>query len=391
MNDANTVHEWDLAERMGAANEFQRYPGHPAQTCLSSVLGEPLARKLNKTTASLLKAPDRPPFIEEFMKIAPRVAARKWPTTEDYSSQGGTIRAGGGQLASDATAHPVTPDTDRLYASVDELSFMSPVINDATVANPTGRTATTLATVSGKDATPQLIEMAKFFLTANSKAPEQNLFNLPRVAIWPVSTVLTQRSAFDKLITFCSTVGDKTSGPPFLFQRTDPDSATADWTGIANNQKVYAYLQALTGRTIPGWKSSSTFLTKWPSGERDQILTEIFDYIRCTNLVDTSNPDKKGYTPKRPPADPNSMLTSRGQVVPIVINGSRGFGRIATISELAVVLVRQPDKPTNATDPSIGTMDAAPTTAKIECALLPKLFCPMAGYSSLGNWPAPGC
>src|SRR5262249_35467051 len=36
--DPNQIFEWDLAQRQPDGNEYQRYPGHPASTCLSPVL-----------------------------------------------------------------------------------------------------------------------------------------------------------------------------------------------------------------------------------------------------------------------------------------------------------------------------------------------------------------
>ncbi len=397
-NNANLVYEWDLAERMGAINEYQRYPGHPAQTCLSAVLGEPLRQRLSLQPAQILTGATRASFVEELLKIAPRVAGKNYRPNgeaagEDYSSRGGTIRAGSDQAgqwqkANDLSIRRVIADSDRLYATVDELAFAPPAL---TASSATDRSAAPLASRGGQDASRELLEMSKFFLTASSKAPEQNLFNLPRVAIWPVRDEENRRTAFDKLITFCSTVGDKKTGGagwPLIFQRNRPTSGTYDWSSIPNNQRIYNYLKALTDRPVPGWKTTgaNSLLAKYPQ-DRDQILTEIFDYIRCTNLVDQSDPlvPNAYYTdPKMniedgqgaPKAD--SMLSKRGQVTPIVIGSTRGFGRIATISELALVLVRKADTGSTA-------VDATKPNANIEFALLPEMFSPAAGFSSLAN------
>ncbi|MEA3210000.1 MAG: hypothetical protein QOE70_3057 [Chthoniobacter sp.] len=415
------VYEWDLAERMGAINEYQRYPGHPAQTSLSTVFGEPLRRRMNLQPSQLASGKGRMDFVEEIMKIVPRIAGKNYNSSGespglDYSSRGGIIRAGtkgltwnatDWQKADDLSIRRVIADSDRLYATIDELAFMSPVIADITPGGTaTEREAQPLAGSGTANSTRSLLEMTKFFLTANSKAPEQNLYNLPRVAVWPVRDQTARRTAFDKLITFCSTVGNKDSGDllPLIFMRNRPDSQY-DWTTIQNNQRVYKYLKALTSRPVPGWKANgaNSFADKL-GADHEQVLTEIFDYIRCTNLVDQSepalvskpynalkdsaytNPDMNltlggGPPIRNDPSGKDSMLSKRGQVVPIVTDPAgkyRGFGRIATISELALVIHRRAEVP----QPAWGK----PTDKiGVEAMLLPELFSPMAGFSCLAN------
>src|SRR5206468_25728 len=154
-----------------------------------------------------------------------------------------------------------------------------------------------------------------------------NLFNKPRVSIWPVHKNADNRGAFDKIAAFCTTLG----GPngvqyPYYFTREDATSPTADFANSQRNQELYAYLQALTSKGVPGF-SNTGFDTKYLT-DRDQILTEIFDYIRCVNLEDTQTGSP--FTPASGPG--------RGQVVPIQIataggGKTRGFGRFETISE----------------------------------------------------------
>ena len=52
---------------------------------------------------------------------------------------------------------------------------------------------------------------------------------------------------------------------------------------IARNRELYDYLQKLTDEPVPGFGGS--FADKYPE-DRDQILTQIFDYVRSTNLFD---------------------------------------------------------------------------------------------------------
>ncbi len=96
------------------------------------------------------------------------------------------------------------------------------------------------------------------------------------------------------------------------------------------------YLRRLTGRLIPGFGGG--FNRKYTPAERDQIIAEIFDYIRSTNINDTSTADIKPFAP------PNNQK-GHGEVIPIKdtlrlsSKGEplRGFGRFPTISEVAIM------------------------------------------------------
>lgn len=406
--DDSNIYEWDLAQRVGDNREYQRYPGHPATTCLSPVLGTSIKKALGIPLTGAMTTAQRTSFIEAFNKIAPRITGTD-SAGNDYSSDGATKRAG---------PNPIANDTDRLYASADEL-FFAP--------------ARTPQNLTSGDAR-RLVEGTKFFLTANSRAPEQNLFNKPRVAIWPITRATignqadtSKMTAFDKLIAFCATVGGNAA---YYFERANPQSPTVDWS--TRNAQIYAYLQSLTGNAIPGF--GGNFVTKYTAPERNQILTEIFDYIRCTNLSDMSEGGNKTYTlPDTGTSAANagwSYFSNRGQVVPINPTPGilpRGFGRIATISELALIVMKDDTRWDNtqfgnatvsgnftkdfvsgnftyvtvsSTLNEMGTRLFDPVTLKkiptnllidpatqtrIGVALVPNLFCPMAGFSAMAN------
>lgn len=316
-------------------NEFQGYPGHPAGVSLSTVfpnlVGESQATANDKVYA-----------------LTPRIAA------------GGSLNLT--KPATDTLA-PVTFDQDRLYANDDELIF-----NKDRQAN--------------NGLTSAEIERAKFFITTTSRAPEVNLFNLPKVVCWPIhSDALSHRSAFDKLIAFCGTL----NGAQYYFQRKNKDSSTEDYTEIIRNQELYSYLQALTDRPIPGFGGS---LRAKLGADRDQILTEIFDYIRITNLNDQNFTDKsKQFAPGT-----GNRTIGQGEVVPITIGSTRGFGRYVTISEVGLWLICTADPMTVASnDPTTnktlatGTplvMDTPVNTKqlRIEAALILDPFTPMHGF-----------
>ncbi|MDQ3622066.1 MAG: Verru_Chthon cassette protein A [Verrucomicrobiota bacterium] len=113
-----------LAKFQPAQGEYQRFPGHPATTYLSAVF------------PSLTS--------EQIGAIASRI------------KRGGSL---GGTEVADAK---LTGDADRLYASIEELVF-DPRREDQPVNK-------------------EKLDQGRFFLTAHSRAPEANLFNMPRIA-----------------------------------------------------------------------------------------------------------------------------------------------------------------------------------------------------------------
>ncbi len=287
--------------------EFQRYPGHPATTCLSPVFGSLLPVSYpypaNPTGADGVK-------LDPYYKIAPRIAGE--------GSKGGSVPA-------IANNPPVVTDADRLYTTVDELMFTPNLAAASRIPN----TSTTAAPTK---ITKGILEKAKFFLTANSSAPEVTLNNTPRVAVWPVAVNPAQRTAYDALLAFCSTIG----GKEYYFTRTPRTgarSSTADYG--ARNQKLYQYLQTLTKTDVPGF--GGNFLKKYGAGpanvtDCDQILTYIYDYIRCTNLQDSTAGANASYTPAY-------STLGAGEVVPISISDSKtqGFGRFLSISSANII------------------------------------------------------
>ncbi len=313
---ASTAFDWYLASKQVMRREFQRYPGHPSTVALNTVFPE-------------LKR-------DEIALLTPRVAFG--------GSEGGTTVTNRSDSTKPYTK--IKPDADRLYASVDELLFkVSTETSSTRVQN--------LAAIL----TPEAIERSRFFLTAQSRAPELNLFGLPRVSMWPIHILDTEiyRTASDKLLAFCSNVGvNPTNSKPYRYYfsrglangvRTN-GSRTLDFN--ARNQELYNYLRDLTSEPVPGF-GGNTFASKVTTLERDQILTEIYDYIRSTNLVDgllnsseEERPPGEPYTPPKMDNKTGKALLTPGsaQVVPIKITtpagDTKGFGRFATISEAAL-------------------------------------------------------
>lgn len=285
---AITIHDLNYGRFQPAQKEYQRFPGHPFTTALSPVFFP---------GGTLDPAQKRAIY-----QLIPRVGTG--------GTSGGTVAA--------SVGGPALLDEERLLANVDEFLFQptraeNPVID------------------------PQRLRRARFFLTANSRAPEVNLHGQPRVALWPVRTTgATGRTAYDQLAAFCSTIGAERPGirtlaataHPFYFQRANPHSPTADYASIERNRQLYEYLQRLTAAPIPGY--GGNFLHKW-GPDCDQVLTQIFDYVRITNLRDPLLPEAQKFSTPFAAGQPG-----RGQVAPIEIGETHGFGRIHTVSQVGM-------------------------------------------------------
>jgi uncharacterized protein (TIGR02600 family) len=310
-----------FATNQPAKGEYQRYPGHPATTALKDVLNS--IGFTNLTYAQL---------------YGPQSGTTGYGITPRYAGGGSVDGTYGG--TNSVTA--ISTRGDRLYPTVGEMLF-----------NP-DRTASAL-----NNGTIQQMEPGKFFLTANSKAPEVNLFGQPRISMWPVSVTndSNHRTPTDQLLAFCSTVG----GNPYYFTRQDPKSTTTDIT-IARNATLLNYLDKLSSASIPGF--GGNFNTKYPAtsftgatgsatsvSERQQILTEMFDYIRATNIHDS--------TVNNPYAAPAPTLSStdagEGEVLPSVNTtwNTMGFGREFKINEVSLLFVAMgsPTQPINYLNP----------------------------------------
>lgn len=353
---ADTSEERKLARNQPVQKEFQRYPGHAAMTSLSTVF------------------PSLTP--DQIYNIVPRIngGGSEAGTKATVTTANSTSGVGGGTAGGTA----IVPDTDRLYASVDELVFTP-----------------TRGTNGGLNKSQ--LEQAKFFLTARSRAPEVNLFNLPRVAIWPIdsswannpsnsnATGLSKTSAFDRLIAFCSSINSK----PYYFQRAD--SKSTNELAITRNDQLYSYLQSLTGRAFPGF--GGNFLSKY-SSDRDQILTEIFDYIRSANPTDETLAYGKRFTPDFFPGDPNRPAVGYGQITPTIKGNTMGFGRVYTLSEMAIafVCVADGDVPDSNLERPANLKSGTPTPPftplppgkiRVKAIIIPEFFSPMMGYAGI--------
>lgn len=365
-----------FANRQPTRNEFQRYPGHPAGVCLSPVL---------KSWLPISDPPSRA-AMERYYQLTPFIAAG--------GSNGGTNRVQPG------TRLPQL-DRDRLYTSVDELYF-----DPERQIQPNG--------IGSLPFTEQSLDEIRFFLTAHSRAPEVNLFNKPRISLWPIQEQADERNTLDKLLAFCSQTrpGAGTGTIPYYFQRAashdlsassnaghgSSQSPSADWQ-ITRNRELYNYLKALTENPIPGF--GARFADKYPV-DRSQILTEMVDYLRSglnTYAIKVPNGDSDltyCYAPPRQIPGVNSALAlGESQVVPLQIPDggitTQGFGRCITVTEAALVFYpterRVERRPASERRPD--TLERIPQgnrwgyrASKMRAFLLLEFFCPGVGPPS---------
>ena len=332
-----------------AGGEYNRYPGHPATTSLSPALWSymglsspylflsPLPNNnsvydlggVNNTPAYAGGAPVTTYLTNLFTNVTPRYS---WG-----GSKGGITSL----VVNPALATALLLQTNRLYANVDEFFF-----------SPTNPILSTRATNQGGFSADTVARL-KFFLTAESRAPEVNPLNLPKICMWPVpdtrkmtvnpaSVAGSTRTIKDQLIAFCSTLG----GNAYYFTRFDASSGDNDFSNTPRNQIVYNYLRLLMNQPVPGFKGGAFAAVKWTAIQTDQICTLLFDYIRsCINLCDsfTATYPLTGYTfpfsYTVPPTASGTGITlspGSGQVVPINIMNpdgvaTRGMGRFPTI------------------------------------------------------------
>ncbi|MES2595894.1 MAG: Verru_Chthon cassette protein A [Verrucomicrobiota bacterium] len=388
-------HRW--ADYPAARGEYQRFSGHPATVAMSSVLYPNAAQQADRDMETYGKTAGSA-ALRRVMSVKNRIY-EVVPRLATGGSEGGTklfaadtYNSGG---SAGLTTDVVLTDAlnERLYASMDELIFSG-------VGGGTTRARTNVTIDGGQLFTKSTLERASAFLSAHSRASEINMLGLPRIAMWPISTNVANRTGFDKLIAFCSTIGTGTSANQYIFQRDNSRDPYSDINNIARNRALLGMLDKVLATAVFPANSvtggvGKTFKSKMRSaGGKDnyrQVIVEMFDYIRSTNLYDSFLiPNDRNSWPtfvstggegvnweqtyKRRDdlisatktftssiaRNPNSGTNSRGntyiedafndralpghgQVTPIIWNAGgqdyRGFGRSISISEIGLQFI----------------------------------------------------
>lgn len=290
-------HERDngWSSRPPATFEYQRFPGHPATVALSSVL---YPNPTHVTTR--YNGDSYPTYPANYLSLKNAIYELT-PKLGMGGSQDGTMVFDIDDFSSNTTADYTALSLARknagyehLYTSVDEWIYDKIALTDGK------RTENTIVYAGGgRLVDANKIIQSRPFLTAVSRASELNMFGLPRVAVWPVSDETLSkdfRTGYDNTIANTAILGRRTVSsleyPPnsYIFRRRDSQSALVDMgnsglpsAGLQRNAQLMSYLDKLMQAIMPG---GGSFHTKYGVQDSRQILVQIFDYIRCTNLYD---------------------------------------------------------------------------------------------------------
>ncbi len=207
--------------------EYQRYPGHPATTSLGGIFGAYMSS-------------------QDLWQILPRISTANYSGVASanatastfvdkfsYGTNGGTQRVKVGPAGAGAGSdnQNLLPKTERLYASVDELLFATNAGNTAG-QDPTQpgymrqSNDAHIDTLTPSKLTPDHLDRLRFFLTANSRAPELNLFGRPRVTIWPVRVGTRDRDHRQQLKLTTTQDPNITAGASIHYYPVTPDGGT---------------------------------------------------------------------------------------------------------------------------------------------------------------------
>lgn len=342
-------------------NEFTRYPGHPASTSLVPVfwsyggLDSPDESLFPfHTPSSAFNFQYNDASASDKADIRPQLSAKAESYYRSLLAFNPRNAWGGSEMGTKPTVifnGPIVPplDSDRLFASVDEMLIGAP---DAT-SGPRPDNPLNLTTSD--------VNMLRFFVTSHNRAPDLSPLGQPKVGMWPIAEKPQKRTPVDHLLAFCSTL----AGKPFYFTRDNAESSTADMT--QRNEELLDYLARSMAVDIPGF--GGNLQTRYGSEGIVRLLTLTYDYTRSAiNLIDTYQADTSNNNNIVAPfafAVPPPKMGDRGsgQVTPIVrsVGGKsyKGLGRFPVIKQVGIQFVaRAANQP-----PSIIASNGVPTGA----------------------------
>ncbi len=359
----NVRSEGLMAWRIPVRGEFQAVSGHPATTALSPVLGGLIGRPASPLPVFGITTSDYTNYHAPYYALTPRVSDQTSVLTNSAGSFGNTSRAGSADTTARAMTdgdfgtprgQPVIYDTHRLYATTDELLFkpdrgfnlLAPDPTDPS-KNESSREKQLATQLSRRD----------FFLTANSRSPETNLFGMPRVVLWPMQKLPGHiaQDPRDQLISFCGKIGAKNyyferdsiaAGPPPTGNQSasSANSLTADYVNIPRNKDLYGYLGRMLDNNIPGF--GAKFSSKWSTAGDNQITTMAYDYLRSGANLYQARDVTSGFKGGRKNSGswgyevPIPLGTDQGgYIMPIKIGTTQGMGRMVYVTEAAIVYI----------------------------------------------------
>ncbi len=334
------------AECQPTRNEFQRFPGHPAQVSLSSVLFPnrrfyPKFQSFDMSKTDDRMKPLRPSEMAFLWDLSPRISY-KGGTIDSVAGTGSMKRANLSSVKDQVDNSPTKNFDDRLYTTPEEILFRAYTQKQRPNASGDPIFERALWAEEAKDyGLPfddpdefvQKVRNAQFLLTTKSSAPEVNMFGHPRISLWPVNmaapnmifdpdkTTSEKVTPYDTVIALSSMLKrDKNNGGTaenndniYFLCRNDPGSRHNELQNTSDARKrtlaMFRYLKRATGegvdgmtyaRKFPGIKAEGTFLQKYTMvgeiaggsaaeprfSDRDSLLANMLDYIRTTNLSD---------------------------------------------------------------------------------------------------------
>ena len=368
--------------------EYQRYPGHPAMVCLSSVLFPNKRFHALVSFAPLAPAPGSVAMrqmdedeIQSIWRMAPSIFGEKDNTTSKSSSFGGRMRPAG--LAQNLPSNPSQtralkgePNPKHLYVSPDDYVIAS--TSDASIGGWPADIHIRERTTVNND--PQIrlpverLQQGRFFLTTRSAAPEITLRGTPKMCLWPMAggaggvadelasasplvSSSSRYSVYDTLLAFNSHLRTGGRIRPYFFQRSDVTSRHDEFyeNFDGRNATLWRYLSNQMVEPLPGFTVGTeaglgtfrSFGAKYGAGQLDDvnaIAALMIDYIRNQNLTDGNINSANWYVEKG----------AWGQVTPICLCGGgrvhqqtwslatrpfpKGVGRFLTITEVALAV-----------------------------------------------------
>ena len=347
---ANTEEDKWLGQSQPVNGEFQRYPGHPAMVCMSSVL---FPNKRFRAAKSESANPTGSSIAMKDMEVDEAKAIWRM-STYIYGEEGDKSSFGGRSKPKDM-AIPVTgnntvktlagePNPKHLYNSYDDYLIAS--ISDAKIGGSS-------TTIEVKERRPvgdkniklpvERIQQGRFFLTTRSSAPEISLGGLPRVSLWPIhNTVMAELqntktssisagsrfTIYDTLIGFNTSIRKGATVYPYFFQRETVDSRHNEFyvNSGGRNKVIWDYLTKAFLDDIPGFSlrradpsgtNFKNFADKYGGTRYDDlpaITAQMVDYMRNQNLSDGNLSEGSRY----------AATSAFGQVTPVCCCGSSG-------------------------------------------------------------------
>lgn len=358
--------------------EYQRYPGHPAMVCLSSVLfphkrfrasfsHAPLPPKTGVPMQDMTEAE-----VQAIWRRAPFIFGEKENSPEISSSFGGRQRPAG--LASPIDSPPSklktlnsAPSQRNLYASVDDYLITPPP--------PPGAAGTSDSAAVTPPA--DRFHQGRFFLTTHSAGSEITLRGTPKMALWPMAgggfggvdtELLSEKprisatscfSIHDVLVASSAHLRAGEQIRPYYFQRLDVLSPHNEFynSSQGRNNVLWRSVTRQLVDPLPGFLAAAddrlgtfpSFGAKYGDGPFDDLsaLTGLMlDRIRSENRTDGNLRASMRYT--------YPLNQGWGQVTPLCLCGGgqnhldtwprfdrpnpKGLGRFLTITEVALAI-----------------------------------------------------